>query len=1447
MNQSASHIGLRLSVSLVAALLVALGSGGGYADAPVLIIPQEAEQTLPVSANKSSASTTVIESFNCGSDACLFTLIHEVQVDTVVDCQVTSRYFPPGSNTTFWDDYNNYPAASDSPGNGLGVQAIEYGITGSAEDACNRIDHYVRLYRDYANPSSSYVPFYGSCISVHFSDSYTIGKESAAVVVRPDVILQVGYVGGGTAGGRKTMSQSGAWESLSVNLDPTRAVSYVLLALGGSVAVSDVALFDNITVCDYSTTPPDCYLSTTALDFGVVEVGAHKDSSFTVANHGGGTIQGSISESCSHYQVVSGGGSYSLAADQARVVTVRYAPTSSGEHSCTIQLGTSACENVSCTGATTPACSVWASTLSFGEVDIGETGEMTFIVSNEGGGSLPVNVGLSCGPFQVVTANRNISLGPGELDSFTVRYTPVDEEGDSCSIGLGTSCGSIGMEGLGYIEPVCAVDPASIDFGTVSLGLSKDTSFTIRNDGGGNLAGLVGASCGPFSLLDADRSYSLSAGQSKTFSLRYAPEMEGAVDCSYSSGGDYCSNLPVSGRGEIPPLCTLLPNTLHFDRVLVGDSTDLSFSISNGGGGLVVGEVDELCGPFRIVETDRSYSLTSGESKVFTVRFSPVAEESSACVLATGVECGALSVDGAGYVPALCEIAPLSIDFGDVLIDTSAERTITIRNSGGDRLTGTLSAPCAFFSIVTADPTFELGGGEEKIFTLQFDPMEEVGYTCTLTAGDSCSPIRVEGDGIVEPVCELSVSKVDFGVISVDERPSTSFSIRNSGTGNLVGRVSGDCGPFHLVETELDYQLAANESKTYRVEFDPAGIGTYLCSLDVGLSCAKLLLSGVADPPPVCSISPQTIDFGVVFIGETRSTIIAITNTGGATLSGELDSLCGPFSLFEADRSYSLGAGDSKEFTLNFTPAESGPVACAYGGGILCEAIGLDGEGRDSCALSLASPVGGEYFTESEVRTISWTTGVCGGSVSIELYHREGDSAVYCGVIVDSTENDGQYNWTVAQCGDAGDNFLVRVALRERTGFDAFSPSVFTIDVAPGLDLPDTSLAADLDPVAVNPTAERSFQIVNRGARALQWSASSSEPWVSMATDSGAVGVGETLSVAIALDPSTLRGGDTTAVITILTDDPRMPVARVRVAANVRQYQRGDVTVNDVVNVLDIARLIDHITDETPLFPPIVRLGIADVNDDHAVDVSDLVNLSRLLSAGTPAKPSHLKNMTVILEREKGGAFLLRADGPENIRAGLIEIDWGDGGAPAGLSSFGVGGTTATLFNDRDRGITRIAFFNIQAVAVSGGPVKGAQNRSIVRITGGGPGDSPRVAGGSLAAGDRGTYELLGITPGAESLPAGGAILFFAPAPNPTRDGSNLSFHLPRRDRARLTVYDTAGRLVRLMADRLFSPGRHSMVWDGRDDSGRRTPNGVYFIRLEVTGESLSRKVILVR
>jgi hypothetical protein len=84
------------------------------------------------------------------------------------------------------------------------------------------------------------------------------------------------------------------------------------------------------------------------------------------------------------------------------------------------------------------------------------------------------------------------------------------------------------------------------------------------------------------------------------------------------------------------------------------------------------------------------------------------------------------------------------------------------------------------------------------------------------------------------------------------------------------------------------------------------------------------------------------------------------------------------------------------------------------------------------------------------------------------------------------------------------------------------------------------------------------------------------------------------------------------------------------------------------------------------------------------------------------------------------------------------------------------------------------------------------------------------------------------------------------PRPNPMSHDSRTVLALPRQTVVEVAVFDLAGHRVKSLLQGTQPAGYHALTWDGRDERGRRSSPGVYFVRAVAGAESRSRKLILL-
>jgi hypothetical protein len=116
---------------------------------------------------------------------------------------------------------------------------------------------------------------------------------------------------------------------------------------------------------------------------------------------------------------------------------------------------------------------------------------------------------------------------------------------------------------------------------------------------------------------------------------------------------------------------------------------------------------------------------------------------------------------------------------------------------------------------------------------------------------------------------------------------------------------------------------------------------------------------------------------------------------------------------------------------------------------------------------------------------------------------------------------------------------------------------------------------------------------------------------------------------------------------------------------------------------------------------------------------------------------------------------------------------------------------------------------------------------------------------GSLVEAAVDEFELQTASPQGIATWDGGAdrFAFLGGRPNPARGRVEIGFRIPVPSSVRLEVFDVSGRRLRVVADRPFNSGLHTVRWDGRDAGGRAAPGGVYYLRMSTGGFSSTRPV----
>jgi hypothetical protein len=83
--------------------------------------------------------------------------------------------------------------------------------------------------------------------------------------------------------------------------------------------------------------------------------------------------------------------------------------------------------------------------------------------------------------------------------------------------------------------------------------------------------------------------------------------------------------------------------------------------------------------------------------------------------------------------------------------------------------------------------------------------------------------------------------------------------------------------------------------------------------------------------------------------------------------------------------------------------------------------------------------------------------------------------------------------------------------------------------------------------------------------------------------------------------------------------------------------------------------------------------------------------------------------------------------------------------------------------------------------------------------------------------------------------------------PNPFNPSTKIGYRLNKAAQVRLSIYDITGREVNRLVDQYQYVGEYTKEWNSQASSGEKLASGMYFARLTVDNESVSRKLVMTK
>jgi Abnormal spindle-like microcephaly-assoc'd, ASPM-SPD-2-Hydin len=477
------------------------------------------------------------------------------------------------------------------------------------------------------------------------TQSITISNSGGTTVT----VSQASVTGGGFNLAGLTLPltlAAGQSQGFSVSFAPQAAGT-----VNGSVRIASDATNPSMSIALSGTgvTPGSLLSSPSSLSFGNVQTGTSQTLSVTLTNSGGTTVNISqATASGSGYSVSGLSLSLSLGAGQSKSFSVQFAPQANGSASGNIAITSDAANPslnipLSGSGVTPGTLADSPSSLSFGAVLVGNNSTLQETLTNTGGSSVTISqANVSGSGFSISGWSLPATLPAGQSINFNVTFTPQSGGAASGSVTLASNASNptlkITLSGTGATPGVLSASSQTLSFGNVQVNGSTTQSETLTNTGGTTITvSQANVSGSGFSISGLVLPLTLTAGKSFTFGATFAPTKAGSASGTISLTSDASNStltISLSGTGTVPGQLNISPTGLDFGSVVVGQSGNLTATLSATGSNVTVSSASTTSSEFKLSGVSFPLTIMAGQSTLVTVTFTPQSSGSASATIA---------------------------------------------------------------------------------------------------------------------------------------------------------------------------------------------------------------------------------------------------------------------------------------------------------------------------------------------------------------------------------------------------------------------------------------------------------------------------------------------------------------------------------------------------------------------------------------------------------------------------------------------------------------------------------------------------------------------------------------------------------------------------------------------------------------------------------------------
>jgi hypothetical protein len=620
--------------------------------------------------------------------------------------------------------------------------------------------------------------------------------------------------------------------------------------------------------------------------------------------------------------------------------------------------------------------------VDFGSVPVGTAQVRTNTITNNTKSAVVLTgIQVASSDFKVTGQKLPMTLAPGAHVTLQITYSPQSGGNSQSSIVLASNVNrffsTFTLRGTAVLGSRLRLTPTSMSFGNVQIGKTQTQSATLSNSGAVAVTVTRAAIAGKgFTLTGLTLPLTLKAGGNASFNVSFTPAAGGPANGMISVFGTVSLNapkrpltfgdrtgqfttvalntistsltVPVSGTGTGATSgtgsgqLTVSPSVLALGVVKLGATrTQSATFINSGTSQLTIRQATVTGRGFRMSGISFPLTLAAGQRQGFTVTFTPQAAGTATGNIAVTTDDSSVSVPVSADATAAGALIsnPSSLSFGSVQTAQGQILSAALTNSGSSNVTvSQANISGAGFSLNGLSLPVTLAAGQSVPYSVTFKPQSTNAVSGALSftsdAVNTMLSVPLVANAAAVGVLSTSDSSLNFGGVQINATGTQPETLTNSGGANVTITQANVAGKgFRITGLNLPLTLNPGQSFTFGAAFNPTSGGNFTGSIsvisDASDSNVTITLAGTATVSGQLAVSPATLNFGSVMVGQSKSLPASLTANGSSITVSNAGMSTSEFTISGLALPITLASGQSTSFTVTFKPQASGAATAS--------------------------------------------------------------------------------------------------------------------------------------------------------------------------------------------------------------------------------------------------------------------------------------------------------------------------------------------------------------------------------------------------------------------------------------------------------------------------------------------------------------------------------------